>query len=883
MTNDSKTYEIFKSGSAWIRADFHLHTKADKEFKYDGKENEFVNAYVQQLRDAGISIGAITNHNKFDLGEFKALRTKAHKEEIFLLPGIELSVKDGSNGLHTLVIFSDEWVINQENTDYINSFLSVAFAGQSNYENENARTNHDLLETIRELDKFSKEYFLIFAHVEADNGLWGGFSGGRIQELGENDLFKQRTLAFQKIITHDVPGRVCRTKVQKWLGSWYPAEVEGSDCKAIDQIGQGKPIYLKVGSFTFEAVKYALRDFQNRVSQEVKTYKHSYIRSISFMGGVLNGKTVHLSPELNTFIGIRGSGKSSILEATRYVLDIHIDQKDPDKKYKESLVAHTLGSGGKAIIHAVDRHGQEYEIRRILNEYPDVYVRGGSHTGIKIRETILHKPIYFGQKDLSRSGEGFEKDLVEKLVGEKLVDIRRRIEEQKQRVHEVVDHFQKLANVDEQKKEYEGRKQDAEFRLKIFKDHRVEEKLQRQVDFEADSRKIGQIVKFIEGYLAALTEFISRFEDDFNNLKIYKSNQNAVFFEVFFAIYEKLIVAFKGLKQSLESGKLALSELKNKANEFDALKKGLKEEFADVERKLAEELRMSGAQSVRPDDFLKLRKTVDQAKQMLELLEKQQTQKTTVRNELARELSALNELWHEEFRAIQAELGKINVNQPALTIRSDYKGEKEAFVIFMKDIFKGSRIRENVFQLLADTFSDYGGMYRDFAKVETILGSSSETFKLYFNENLKGLLTWQVPNKYTINYHDKELKHHSLGQRASALILFVLSQKENDVIVIDQPEDDLDNQTIYEDVIKLIRRMKCGTQFIFATHNANLPVLGDAEQIHACRYSDESIQLKTGSIDNQDLQNEIINIMEGGEEAFHRRKEIYQLWNPQSF
>lgn len=81
MTNDSKTYEIFKSGSAWIRADFHLHTKADKEFKYDGKENEFVNAYVQQLRDAGISIGAITNHNKFDLGEFKASGLKHIKKK----------------------------------------------------------------------------------------------------------------------------------------------------------------------------------------------------------------------------------------------------------------------------------------------------------------------------------------------------------------------------------------------------------------------------------------------------------------------------------------------------------------------------------------------------------------------------------------------------------------------------------------------------------------------------------------------------------------------------------------------------------------------------------------------------------------------------------
>jgi len=878
MINDSKTYEIFKNGSAWVRADLHLHTKADKEFKYDGEENEFINVYVQQMREAGISIGAITNHNKFDLGEFKALRAKARKEEIFLLPGIELSVKDGSGGLHTLVIFSDEWVINQENKDYINSFLSVAFAGQSNYENENARSNHDLLETIRELDKFTKEYFLIFAHVETDNGLWGGLSGGRIQELGGNDLFKQRTMAFQKVRTHDT-----KSKIQGWLGEWYPAEVEGSDCKAVDQIGQGKSSYLKVGSFTFEAVKYALRDFQNRISEEIKTYKHSYISSISFEGGVLNGETVHFSPELNTLIGIRGSGKSSILEAIRYVLDIPFGEKASDIEYKKDLIAHTLESGGKAVIKAVDRHGLEYEIHRILNEYPDVYVNGVRQPGVKIRETILHKPIYFGQKDLSSAGEGFEKDLVEKLVGEKLGDVRRRIERQKQQVNEVVDRLQKLANVDEQKKEYEGKKQDAEFRLKIFKEHGVEEKLQKQIDFEADSRNIGQIVEFVEGYLAALTEFISRFEDDLNNLKLYKSKQNLNFFEVFFNIYEKLITTFQTHKQSLESGKLTLAELKNKTNEFDVLKKGLKEEFADIERRLADELKVSGAQSIRPDEFLRLRKAVDHAKQMLVLLEKQQMQKSSVRDDLTKDLSALNDLWHEEFKGIQSELEKINKNQPALTIRSEYKGDREVFVNFMKDMFKGSRIRENTFQTLKDAFPDFGGMYRDFDKVRAVVGNFSETFERYFADNMKSLLTWQVPNKYTINYRGKELKHHSLGQRASALILFVLSQQENDVIIIDQPEDDLDNQTIYEDVIKLIRKMKCRTQFIFATHNANLPVLGDAEQIHSCRYSDECIRLKSGSIDSPDLQNEIIDIMEGGEEAFNKRKEIYRIWNPRSF
>ena len=144
------------------------------------------------------------------------------------------------------------------------------------------------------------------------------------------------------------------------------------------------------------------------------------------------------------------------------------------------------------------------------------------------------------------------------------------------------------------------------------------------------------------------------------------------------------------------------------------------------------------------------------------------------------------------------------------------------------------------------------------------------------------MLIYQVPNKYVINYRGKELQHHSLGQRASALILFVLNQHENDVIIIDQQEDDLDNQTIYEDVIKLIKELKSSNQFIFATHNANFPVLGDAEQIHSCRYSDDSIALQSGSIDSSLLQKEIVDIMEGGEDAFNRRKEIYGIWNPQS-
>ena len=193
-------------------------------------------------------------------------------------------------------------------------------------------------------------------------------------------------------------------------------------------------------------------------------------------------------------------------------------------------------------------------------------------------------------------------------------------------------------------------------------------------------------------------------------------------------------------------------------------------------------------------------------------------------------------------------------------------------------MFRGSKLRETTFQYIVDNYADFCSVYKDLGNVLTGIGNAAPIFQEYFQKNLPVLLTWQVPNRFVIKYQGKELKRHSLGQRASALILFVLSQKDNDVIIIDQPEDDLDNQTIYEDVIKLIRDLKPQTQFIFATHNANFPVLGDAEQVFSCQYADDKMVINTGSIDCPALQQEIVKIMEGGEEAFNRRKEIYQIW-----
>lgn len=866
-------YNIFKNGSVWLRTDFHLHTKADKEFAWTGDNNLFITSYVQKLKECGIRVGVVANHNKFDRDEFKALRKMAFAEEIFLLPGIELSIKDGANGIHTLVVFAEDWIDNKENLDYINNFLSVTFAGQANYDTSNARSNHNLLETIRELDKLERDYFLVFAHVEQKCGFWKELGGGRIKEIGENDLFRKRCHAFQKVRTNDD-----REKVKQWLGDWYPAEVDGSDCKSIDEIGKGENSYLKIGYYTFEAVKFALLDCKNRLSKEQKKYMHSHINSISFEGGVLAGHTIHLSPELNTFIGIRGSGKSSVLEAIRYVLAIPFGEKEPDQIYKRGLVDHSLGSGGKVILKSVDQRGQEYTISRILKDQPDVYIDGKLYQGISIRETILHKPIYFGQKDLSTTGEGFEKDLVEKLLGERLHGIRSRIDEQKQKVIYAVEQVIKISDVEEKKKEYEAKKKDAEYRLGFFKRHNVEEKLQKQVDFDADSRKCTQINDLVSKYLNDLEQFVFQYQSELQSQLMYQSKQNVVFFKEYLSVFKNITDGLQEIIKNLNTGKNALKSLQQKRDEFEKIKEGLKEEFAQIERKLAEELKNTGVNAIMPNEFRQLTTIVDQAKQMLESLAKLESQRTQLAQTLLNELDILNKLWLEEYQSIKKELEKVNRNHSALVIDVEYREDKEKFILFIKDMFRGSKLRETTFQYIVDNYADFCSVYKDLGNVLNGIGNAASIFQEYFQKNLPVLLTWQVPNRFVIKYQGKELKRHSLGQRASALILFVLSQKDNDVIIIDQPEDDLDNQTIYEDVIKLIRNLKPQTQFIFATHNANFPVLGDAEQVFSCQYADDKMVINVGSIDCPALQQEIVKIMEGGEEAFNRRKEIYQIW-----
>jgi len=138
-------------------------------------------------------------------------------------------------------------------------------------------------------------------------------------------------------IQSDEANTIAAVHQYQWLDNNLPAFVEGSDPKKIEEIGRGKKSYIKIGDYNFEAVKFALQDKKNRVSDKIPKRENSFIKSVSFDGGKLDGQTIELSASMNNFVGVRGSGKSSIIEAIRYGLGLEFSKNSVDIDYKNNL------------------------------------------------------------------------------------------------------------------------------------------------------------------------------------------------------------------------------------------------------------------------------------------------------------------------------------------------------------------------------------------------------------------------------------------------------------------------------------------------------------------------------------------------------------------
>lgn len=856
---------MFEFGLSYVRSDFHLHTNKDKEFHYSGEQNSFVKDYVAALKQANIGVGVITNHNKFDKGEYDAIRKAARKEDIYILPGVELTVKEGANGIHTLIVFNpDEWL--NEGNNFIDKFLTTAFASISNHENRNTRCEYDLKNALERLDAYNKDYFIVFAHVDQNSGIFNECRGGLLSSLSGLASFKKRVLGLQKAKKQENINLFERTF------NYKPALVDGSDPKSLLDIGKGdNRTYLKIGEYSYSAVKFALQDYENRVKTDVPGLKHGYLESITFQGGKFDGQIINFSSELNSVIGIRGSGKSAILEVIRYILGL---PPQTDEEYKNSLIKNVLGSGGKVTIKAVDKHGKRYSISRIYGERINVF--DGNNCDLNITpQSIFDGVQYFGQKDLSNSAD-HENGLLEKLVNgriERQASVDTYVEKLVTAVSQLLDDSKIPAQIEDFKRQ----QSETEHKISIFKEKGVAEKLKKQASYTTDQTKLHSAKDKVLAVINAIkntyennrmvSRILSEYQSEYNKELIQEGQK------ILRDIDEKLSLIGTTI-QEIQTDELSFQKIIDKlAEQMTALS----DEFAEIKREIHDE-------SLDADKFVQLTANIEQIKENLRQLEEKSKTKESIELSFTKSARLRNDELQRLYQAYQDEIKRINDNPNKLRIEIIFKGDRDGFKTKLKNDFRGTGISDGKYQTLSEKFTDYVALIEDWIlsdgkELRSIL-STSEYSKLdtKLREQYVELLKYQVESKVDIYYHDKLLRQHSIGQRASALILFILSQNTNDIILIDQPEDDLDNKVIYEEVIKAMSHQKSHTQFIFATHNANIPVLGDSEKVLVAEYQDTKIDVSQGNIDLSETHKQIVEIMEGGRDAFEKRQLIYEAW-----
>ncbi|HOJ04009.1 MAG TPA: AAA family ATPase [Bacteroidota bacterium] len=871
------TDKQFPRGAEWVRADFHLHTLADpgaslKPFRqrYSGedehghlKANSFAKDWIARLKEEAIRVAVVTNHNHFNRDEYKALRQLGAREGILVLPGVELGLKDGGGGIHALLVFNPEgWVDNPPNDDRINRFLNAQFAGPPD---EGTRTKDDFCRCLEQLDDVKEDYFVVFAHVQSDNGLFEELLGDNLAHMIDRcgKRWNERVLGLQKVKNPTLAR-------DRWPATQpFPALLEGSDPKSIEEVGKSdRTCYLKLGELSFDAVKFALFDHTHRVRTEPpKPREAVQLRKVRFDGGALDGVTVAFSPSLNCLIGPRGNGKSAVIECLRHALGF---PEVSDENYKRGLVERMLSPAGKVVVEAVDEFNRAVRIERERSGQPSVYLDDA------YREvppgSVLKDILYFGQKDLSTRSESFDEGFLDKLLADRLdpkpqeeAALIESVRQAARQLLETLDATEKIALLQKEKNELD-------VQLQIFIDKGVDKKLADMTLFDADREAIVSWQKGLKELGTNLKESTDWDDADaaFPVLKSTRAEFIAADLATARTKSDEAKIAAQTTLQHLREAFVVVDEALRK---LAPVQEEMKWEVAELQKTLNEP-------QLDLELFRNKKSRLDQLVKLLAAGAQRAKSEQVARDMLGAAVNKLHDFWRERFAEREVEIRGLETElPPEIRIATEFKGKRRAFGEFLRSKFRGSGLQGSTYDTMQEVFTDGRELYQARAELEKHMSENAAAkVRSILLEQLADFLTFRTPDETVILFKEKPLGEYSLGQRATVILHILMHLHRHPVIVIDQPEDDLDNETLYSHFILQLVDRKDKTQFIFATHNPNIPVLGDAEQTIVCRKQGETFSFDHGSIDDKDIQQRIVTVMEGGEEAFRRRKEIYQLW-----
>lgn len=219
-----------------------------------------------------------------------------------------------------------------------------------------------------------------------------------------------------------------------------------------------------------------------------------------------------------------------------------------------------------------------------------------------------------------------------------------------------------------------------------------------------------------------------------------------------------------------------------------------------------------------------------------------------------------------------------------ISFESSIHFDRKRFVLFGQEILDMRSIKDKDVGEIADMLDSAvnEGSEEEINKATKRFIERISRYKIHIKSSrtYADFYRWTFDNYFSIStsifFGPTPMDKLSIGQKGTVLLKLFLAEGDCP-LVVDQPEESLDNMFIYDELVDAFKQAKTQRQVIIATNNANLVVNADAEQVIVARFRDNVISYEAGAIEDQSIRNDITTILEGGEEALRKRERKYGM------
>lgn len=859
------------AGARWHRVSLQVNPYGYKGMSAPNKkfpdEQSYNEAIVGACRQWNIELIAITDH--WSVKTAKGLAQAAERAGIVVLPGFEAV---SSEGIHLLVLF-------ERGTGYedVNAAIG-ACGGTPGCGFDNLGRPYE--EIVRCL--VQRGALVIPAHVNGDKGLLTLLQKQALIHAWRNEDVHAVAVSPGLELT-TLQQQILKNEEKNYQRPHPPAWLHADDINDPEVLGtEGGSCWVKMSAPSLTALDLAARTSETRIMLVDPTlFPHPTIETISWEGGFLDGVRMRLSDSLTCLVGGRGTGKSTIIESIRYALGIGPIGEGAGRDHR-GLVENVLVAGTK--ISMLVRGGTgEFLIERSVPDPP--VVRDASGTALASRPIDVLGPVeVFSQHELAELADSHDyiAQLLQRISGNTTEPASNLPTRLRQNREAILGARRQLAEIDEALDEL-PRLQEA---LTHFRSARLAVRLDEHTRIGRERRVLDTAVTRLDDALTATQPLRDQglLDQAFASPAALRELPNAAILtriaDVLGTLRAEVTAAADAINGAVAAARTALSSIEA---EWSAATAPIREQYDTVLRSL----QSAGLDASR---YLATQRAVDRLAPLADQRRQVAARIGALYDERRQLLAELSDHASAERRRLGEACTAANNALPGtVRVKPQPSMNRRELVALIDSAVSGQRSQIK-FAVQQKDFSPRGLADAARAGTEqlayfgirgaqaTNLVAAGEELFLRLEEMTIGCAAVAALNVGSATAPDfRDLDDLSKGQKATALLLILLATLHGPLIV-DQPEDDLDNRFIWEGVVPRLRALKGERQLVFSTHNANIPVLGDAELIVVL----ESVAGKgriaesgVGSLDNQTVLKLAGEILEGGPDAFRRRRYLY--------